>query len=47
MSDEEHSNSEFYYPEESKKRQRNADRRGRHFDKVEASGDTPDPKMKN
>ena len=39
MSEEEHSDSEFYYLE-SKKRQRNASRRGRHFDKVEASGDT-------
>ena len=30
----------------SKKRQRNAGHHGRHFDKVEAKGDTPNPKMK-
>ena len=36
MSDEEHSDSEFYYPEEQETAKRNF---GRHFDKVEASGD--------
>ena len=40
MSDEEHSDSEFYYPEEQETAERKASRRGRHFDKVEASGDT-------
>ena len=40
MSDEEHSDSEFYYPEEQETLERKASRRGRHFDKVEASGDT-------
>ena len=39
MSDEEHSDSEFYYPEEQETAERKASRRGRHFDKVEASGD--------
>ena len=39
MSDEEHSDSEFYYPEEQEIAERKASRRGRHFDKVEASGD--------
>ena len=40
MSDEEHSCSEFYYPEEQETAERKASRRGQHFDKVEASGDT-------
>ena len=40
MSDEEHSDSEFYYPEEQETAERKASRRGQHFDKVEASGDT-------
>ena len=40
MSDEEHSDSEFYYPEEQETAERKASRRGRHFDKVETSGDT-------
>ena len=41
MSDEEHSDScEFYYPEEQETIERKASRHGRHFDKVEASGDT-------
>ena len=40
MSDEEHSDSEFYYPEEQETAESKASRRGRHFDKVEASGDT-------
>ena len=40
VSDEEHSNSEFYYPEEQETAERKASRRGRHFDKIEASGDT-------
>ena len=40
MSDEEHSDSEFYHPEEQQTTERNASRHGRHFDKVEASGDT-------
>ena len=40
MSDKEHSDSEFYYPEEQETEERNASRRGRYFDKVEASGDT-------
>ena len=40
MSDEEHSESEFYYPEEQETAERKPSRRGRHFDKVEASGDT-------
>ena len=39
MSDEEHSDSEFYYPEEQETSERKASRRGRDFDKVEASGD--------
>ena len=38
MSDEEHSDSEFYYPKERETAERKASRRGRHFDKVEASG---------
>ena len=40
MSDEEHSDSEFYYPEEQETAERNASLRVRHCDKVEASGDT-------
>ena len=40
MSDGEHSDSEFYYPEEHEMAERKASRRGRHFNKVEASGDT-------
>ena len=40
MSDEEHLNSEFYYPEEQETAKRIASRRGRHFDEVEASGNT-------
>ena len=40
MSDEEHLDSEFYYPEEQETAERKASRRGQHFDKVEASGDT-------
>ena len=36
LSDEEDSDSEFYYPEEQETAKRNF---GRHFDKVEASGD--------
>ena len=36
MSDEKHSDSEFYYPEEQETAERKASRRGRHFDKVEA-----------
>ena len=40
MSDEEHSDSEFYYPEEQETAERKASRRGRYFDNVEASGDT-------
>ena len=32
MSDEEHSDSEFYYPEEQEMAERKASRRGRHFD---------------
>ena len=40
MSDEEHSDSEFYYLEEKETAERKVSRRGRHFDKVEASGDT-------
>ena len=40
MSDEEHSDSEFYYPEEQETAERKANFRARHFDKVEASGDT-------
>ena len=39
MSDEGHSDSGFIILK-SKKRQRNARRRGWHFDNVEASGDT-------
>ena len=31
--------SEFYCPEEQETAGRNASRRGRHFDKVEPSGD--------
>ena len=34
MSDEEHSDSEFYYPEEQETAKRKAGRRGRHFDKA-------------
>ena len=37
MSNEEHSDSEFYYPEEQETAERKASRRGWHFDKVEAS----------
>ena len=40
MSNEEHSDREFYYPEEQETAERKASRRVRHFDKVEASGDT-------
>ena len=40
ISDEEQSDSEFYYPKEQETAARNASRRGWHFDKVEASGDT-------
>ena len=40
MSDEEHSNSEFYYSEEQETAERKAGHRGGHFDKVEVSGDT-------
>ena len=40
MSDEEHLEIEFYYPEEQETAERKASRLGRHFDKVEASGDT-------
>ena len=40
MSDEGHSDSEFYYPEEQETAERNPSRRCRHFDKVEASRDT-------
>ena len=40
MSDEEHSDSEFYYPEEQETTEGKASRRGRYFDKVETSGDT-------
>ena len=40
MSDEEHSDSEFYYPKEQEAEERKASRRGWHFDKVEVSGDT-------
>ena len=36
MSDEEHSDSEFYYPEEQETAERNASLRVRHCDKVEA-----------
>ena len=39
MSDEEHSDSEFYYPEEQETTEGRASRCGRHFDKVEESGD--------
>ena len=38
MSDEEHSDSESYYSEEQETAERKASRRGRHFDKLEASG---------
>ena len=40
MRDEEHSDSGFYYPEEQEMAERKSSRRGRHFDKVEVSGDT-------
>ena len=40
MSDVEHWDSEFYHPEEQDTAETNASRRGRHFDKVEVSGDT-------
>ena len=40
MSNEEHSDSEFYYPEEQETAKRKATRRCRHFDKVEIGGDT-------
>ena len=40
MSDEEHSDNEFYNPEMQETAERKASRRGRYFDKVEASGDT-------
>ena len=40
MSDEGHSDSEFYYPEEQETAERKASRRSRHFHKVEASLDT-------
>ena len=34
MSNEEHSDSEFYYPEEQETAERKASRRGWHFDKL-------------
>ena len=37
MSDEEHSDSEFYYPKEQETAVRKASHRGCRFDKVEAS----------
>ena len=40
MSDEEHLDSEFYYPEEQETAERKTNLRGRHFDEVEASEDT-------
>ena len=40
MSGEEHSDSEFYYPEEQETAERKASHRFRHFNKVEANGDT-------
>ena len=40
MKDEEHSESEFYCPQEQEMSERKASRHGRHFDKVETSGDT-------
>ena len=40
MRDTEHSDSEFYYPKEQETAERKASRCCRHFDKVEASGDT-------
>ena len=40
MSDEERSDSEFDHPEEQEKAENNASRWGRHFNKVEASGNT-------
>ena len=40
MSDEEYSDSEFYYPEEQETAEKNGSSRW-HFDKVEASGDIP------
>ena len=40
MSDEEHSDSEFHYPEEQEMAERKASCRGRHFYIVEVSGDT-------
>ena len=40
MSDEEHLDSEFYYPEEQETAERKTSLRGRHFDEVEASEDT-------
>ena len=40
MSDEKHWDSKFYYPEEQEAAERKASRHGRHFDKVEASGNT-------
>ena len=46
MSNKEHPDSAFYYPEEQEMEERNAIRHGRHFDKVEASGDA-DLDMKN
>ena len=38
-SDEEHLDSEFYYPKEQETADRKASRHCRHFDKVEASRD--------
>ena len=40
MSDEEHSESEFYYLEDQETAERKARHRDRHFDKVEAGGNT-------
>ena len=39
LSDEEHSDTEFYYLEEQETGERKASHSGRHFNKVEASGD--------
>ena len=40
MSDEEHSDIEFYNLEEQETAERDASWGGQHFDKVETSGDT-------
>ena len=47
MSNKEHSDREFYHPEEQEMAETNGSRCGWHFDKVEASRDTGYEKVRN